>query len=115
MKRFSLLEWHRHISISNKLYLVVGAMALLITIELFALWFSVNTLSSVRALVSAEGLWSKAQKDAFYNLRNYVQSGKEEDYNNFLHFLEIPLGDEKTRLEMTKENPDMGIMRQGFL
>ena len=84
MRQFSFLKWYKNISIAKKLYFAVGAMALLIVIELFTLWFSINTLSSVRAYVGAEGLWSKAQKDALYNLRKYVRSGKEEDYQQYL-------------------------------
>lgn len=115
MKKNSPLKWFRNISIAHKLYWTVGTMALLIAIELFTLWFSISTLSSVRAFVGGEGLWSKAQKDAIYHLQKYVRSENEADYQNFLYFLKVPLGDRKTRIEMGKENPDYDIMRQGFL
>ena len=90
-------------------------MALLIIIELFTLWFAIHTLSSVRALVGAEGLWSKAQKDAVYQLGKYHRSHREEDYKAFQQFMSVPLGDHKTRLELLKGNPDMKVARQGFL
>ena len=64
----------RNISISKKLYFTMGIMALLIIVELATLWFSVGTLSSVRAFVGGEGLWSKAQKDAIYHLEKYGRS-----------------------------------------
>jgi two-component system, sensor histidine kinase len=120
---FSYFEATKHhslprlkdISISKKLYFIVGAMAILIIIELFTLWFAIHTLSSVRALVGAEGLWSKAQKDASYQLVKYYNSHKEEDYQAFQSFLAVPLGDHKTRLELIKEDPDMKVARQGFL
>src|ERR1035437_6245366 len=115
MKIFNLPRWFINISIAKKLYFAVGTMAVLIAIELFTLSFAINTLSSVRAFVSAEGLWSKAQKDAIYNLRKFARKGKEEDYQKFLHFLEIPLGDRKTRIEMTKANPNYDIMWKGFI
>ena len=67
----------KDISISKKLYFIVGAMAILIIIELLTLWFAIQTLSSVRALVGAEGLWSKAQKDAAYQLVKYYNSHRE--------------------------------------
>jgi len=110
-------NWQRlkDISITRKLYFIVGAMAVLIAVELFALWFSIHTLSSVRAFVGAEGLWSKAQKDATYQLQKYYTTRDEEDYKAFQKFMEVPLGDHITRLELLKENPDMGIARQGFL
>src|ERR1700712_4892624 len=105
----------KDISISRKLYFTIGIMAVLVTIELSTLWFAVNTLSSVRSYVEGEGLWSKAQKDAVYHLRIYAFSHDEKDYNAFLNFLKVPLGDKKARLELSKPNPDLSIARQGFI
>jgi signal transduction histidine kinase len=90
-------------------------MALLIVIELLTLWFAIHTLSSVRALVGAEGLWSKAQKDAVYQLGKYHRTHDEADYKAFQKFMSVPLGDHKTRMELLKANPDLEIARQGFL
>lgn len=104
-----------NISIARKLYFTVGIMALAVTVELCTLWFSINTLSSVRAFVNGEGLWSKAQKDAVYSLLVYAHSHDEKDYQSFLHFLKVPIGDNKTRLELQKPHPDMAIAREGFL
>ena len=63
-----LYRWFKNVSIARKLYFTVGTMALLIGVELFVLLFSLNTLSSLRAYVGGEGLWSKAQKDAVFHL-----------------------------------------------
>lgn len=108
-------KWFRNVSIRHKLYFVMGIMALLIAIELFALWFAVRTLSSVRAYVGGEGLWSKAQKDAGYYLQKYGHTQNEADYVKFREFLKVPLGDAKTRIELAKEVPDMERARQGFI
>jgi signal transduction histidine kinase len=108
-------NWFKDISIVNKLYFVVGVMALLIATELVILVFSINTLSSVRSYVGAEGLWSKAQKDANYSLQQYVRTGNEKYYQEFLNHLTIPLGDRIARIEMTKENPDKQILRDAFI
>src|SRR3954471_16448451 len=102
MSNFFRFPRLRDISIAKKLYFIVGAMAILIALELLTLWFSIHTLSSVRALVGAEGLWSKGQKDAVYHLRKYATSGNEADYQGFLHFMAVPLGDHKARLELMK-------------
>jgi hypothetical protein len=80
MKHFSLFRWFKDVSITKKLYFTVGIMALLICVELFAVYFSLNTLSSVRAYVGGEGLWSKAQKDAMFHLYKYGVSRDNEDY-----------------------------------
>lgn len=111
------LRWQqlKDISISRKLYFVVGAMAVLIVLELLTLWFSIHTLSSVRALVGAEGFWSKSQKDAIYQLEKYYRTHDEADYSSFLLYMQVPQGDHKTRMEMLKPNPDIDILRQGFI
>lgn len=115
MKNFILLRWLRNISIAKKLYFTMGIMALLIAAELFTLWFAIDTLSAVRAYVGGEGLWSKAQKDAIYHLEKYGHTRNEEDYLDFVHFMEVPGGDHQTRIEMLKRNPDMERARQGFI
>ncbi len=115
MSKRSLLKWFRNISISKKLYFVLALMATLITLELGTLFFAVNTLSSVRAFVGGEGLWSKAQKDAIYALRTYARVENDDYYKEYLEYLKVPLGDRKARVEMSKKNPDYEIIRQGFL
>lgn len=115
MRKFFSLQKFRDISIKRKLYFIVGTMAVLIVIELITLWFAIHTLSSVRAFVGAEGLWSKAEKDAVYQLRTYSRTGDEAAYKAFQKFMEVPLGDHKTRLELLKTHPDLNIARQGFL
>ncbi|MFD2871670.1 ATP-binding protein [Mucilaginibacter ximonensis] len=102
-------------SISRKLYFTIGIMAVLVTIELSTLWFAVNTLSAVRSYVEGEGLWSKAQKDAVYHLRIYTFSHDEKDYQSFLDFLKVPLGDKKARLELSKPDPNLDTARLGFI
>jgi len=110
----SVFTWFKNVSIAKKLYFTVGIMALLIALELAALTFSIKTLSSVRAYVGGEGLWSKAQKDALYQLQQYARTHDEADYQRFLDFMKVNQGDHKTRMELGKEHPDMEIARQGF-
>ncbi|HXB09677.1 MAG TPA: ATP-binding protein [Puia sp.] len=113
--KMSVFRWFRDISIAKKLYFTVGIMALLIAIELVVLFFSINTLSSVRAYVGGEGLWSKAQKDGLYQLLKYARTHDEADYGKFLDFFRVNLGDHKARLELSKPNPNLDIVRQGFI
>ena len=110
-----LFQWFKDVPIARKLYFTVGIMALLISVELFALFFSLNTLSSLRAYVGGEGLWSKAQKDAVFHLYKYGASRTQEDYTLFEEFMKVPVGDGKTRQELQKEIPDRELARQGFL
>ena len=115
IRKPSLFQRLKDISITRKLYFIVGTMAVLIVVELLTLWFAIHTLSSLRALVSAEGLWSKAQKDGFYALDKYSRTHDETDYNAFVKFMSVPLGDHKTRMELLKENPDLNAAREGFI
>lgn len=110
-----LFKWFKNISISKKLYFVIGIMALLIAVELFTLFFSLRTLSSVRAFVAGEGLWSKAQKNAFYNLQKYARTYNNDDYLAFQNSMKVPLGDHKTLVELLKKNPDLDAARSGFI
>ncbi|HEY6441644.1 MAG TPA: ATP-binding protein [Acetobacteraceae bacterium] len=112
---FFLYRWFRDVSIARKLYFTVGAMALLIGVELFVLLFSLNTLSSLRAYVGGEGLWSKAQKDAVFHLYRYGVARTDQDYRLFEQFMRVPLGDAKTRLELLKATPNLDVAREGFL
>ena len=91
-------------------------MALLIAIELGVLVFSINTLSSVRAYVGGEGLWSKAQKDGLYQLLKYARTHNEADFEKFESFMKVNQGDHKARLELSKgSQADLGIVREGFI
>ena len=86
-------RWFRDVSIARKLYFTVGAMALLIGVELFVLLFSLHTLSSLRAYVGGEGLWSKAQKDAVFHLYRYGIERTDKDYLLFQQFMRVPIGE----------------------
>ena len=110
-----LYRWFRDVPIARKLYFTVGTMALLIGVEFFVLLFSLNTLSSLRAYVGGEGLWSKAQKDAVFHLYRYGVSRTDKDYELFQQFMRVPIGDAKTRRELLTDNGNMAAAREGFL
>jgi hypothetical protein len=78
-----MISWWRDLSITKKLYLVVALMATLIASELLTLLFAMNTLSAVRAIVAAEGLWAKAQKNAVLSLFQYALDADEKDFVGF--------------------------------
>ncbi len=108
-------RWWQRLSVSKKLYAVVGVMALLILTELFTLYFAMTTLSAVRAFVGGEGLWSKGQKTGVTYLQKYANTYDIKFYKRFLEQLKIPLGDHKARTELNKENFNMNTVTIGFL
>jgi PAS domain S-box-containing protein len=89
-------------------------MAGLIGVELFALNFTIHTLSATRGLVGGEGLWSKAEKDAIFSLQKYGYTHDEIDYQHYQNMLTVPMGDHKARLALSKPEPDINGAIKGF-
>src|SRR5665213_1380683 len=110
-----MLKAWKDLSVSKKLYSVVGIMALLIATELFTLLFAMGIQSAVRTFVGGEGLWSKAQKNAIYDLNRYLETQDESYWTKFQDDLEIPRGDHKARIEMEKPKFDYEVVKQGFV
>ncbi|WP_413574611.1 ATP-binding protein [Bdellovibrio sp. HCB290] len=110
-----MFNFWKNLSVVKKLYAVVGGMALLVAIELGTLVFALSTLSSVRAFVGGEGMWSKAQKNAIHSLTSYIFTKEQHYYDDFHEYMQIPLGDRKARQELEKENPDYAVVFSGFI
>jgi signal transduction histidine kinase len=94
-----------------------SAIAFVVAILLLALLCSaiVGVLSSARAYVGGESLYTKGQKNAVRFLDQYLRSGEEADYQRYLGALSIPLGDRDAQIELEKPNPDVAVVRRGFL
>lgn len=110
-----MLNFWRDLSVSKKLYAVVGIMAVLIATELFTLLFAMNVLTAVRSFVGGEGLWSKGQKNAVHSLHRYAFTRESKYYEEFHHHLQINMGDRQARVEMAKPKPDMAVVSEGFI
>lgn len=108
-------SWWRNLSVSKKLYGVVGVMAIMIATELFVLRFAMGTLSAVRAFVGGEGSWSKAQKEAVIALHNYTDSRDVVYFQQYTDQMRVPLGDRVARLEMEKHQPSYDAIFKGFV
>ncbi len=105
--RFSTIQ--RQALLSGLLLLATAGGLLLVG----ALGF--DALSSARAYVGGEGLWSKAQKDAVHHLTRYVYTRDSVEYRQFEQYLQVPLGDQIARRELQQERPDWDRVRAGFL
>jgi two-component system, sensor histidine kinase len=114
-RNLGMLRWFRDIPIAKKLYFTLAIMAVLIGLELFTLFFSIKVLSSVRAYVGGEGLWSKAQKNAVLQLYEYGISRSPEDYALFEQFMKVPIGDDEARQQLFSPRPNLSATRHGFL
>lgn len=93
---------------------IVGFFVCIVLLQLALCALSVDLLSSMRAYITGESLWAKARQDAFDHLSRYRHTHEESDYQRFFEALEVPYGDRKARLELTKEWPDIETIREGF-
>jgi EAL domain-containing protein (putative c-di-GMP-specific phosphodiesterase class I) len=94
---------------------IVWMFAVIVLCLMILANFSFGLLSSMRAYVGGESLWSKAQKDAVFHLQKYAASHSAEDLRRFRTEIAVPMGDYEARLEMDKPNPDIRKVRQGFI
>lgn len=76
---------------------------------------SINTLSGVRAYVSGEGKWAKAQKQSLIYLTNYIYTGDDDMYQLFIEANDVIMGNMEARLEMINERADPDIVNMGLL
>lgn len=102
-------------TIRLKLSIIFCSFAILIMSFAGLSYFALGTLSTVRALVAGEGLWSKAQKNAFYYLSKYLETHNPTDYQAYLDHLSICRGDQLARVELQNENPDFSVVERGLI
>ena len=60
-------------------------------------------------------MWSKAQKDAVFHLQKYANSHAPVELLQFRSDIAVSLGDREARIEMDKQNPDIGKVRREFI
>ena len=94
--------WHR--------WLLISAVA----VQLLVASSSIVLMSSVRALVGGESLWSKGLSASFLYLNHYADTGDIADYQRFLTSLAIPLGDAQARQALDAGGQDQESIRQGL-
>jgi diguanylate cyclase (GGDEF)-like protein/PAS domain S-box-containing protein len=78
-------------------------------------YVSLETLSSVRAYIAGEGLWTKGQKDAIQFLTLYAETGEPRFYDQYRSAIAIPLSDRAARRALERTPADLDAARQGFL
>jgi diguanylate cyclase (GGDEF)-like protein len=96
-------------------FAIIWMFAAIVLFLLILADFSFGLLSSERAYVGGESLWSKAQKDAVFHLQKYAEDRDPEELRQFHANISVPLGDREARVEMDKPNPDLQKVRQGFI
>ena len=91
----------------------VAPVLVSLSVMLVAAVLSIELLSTIRAYVGGEGLFSKGQKNATYYLAQYSVSHSKEDYQLYLSAIAFPLGDRKARLALQRSPVDLRAAREG--
>lgn len=102
------------VSLDRKLHSVTWPLIVIAALMLSLCIASLSTLSSIRAFVNGEGMWSKAERQALAELRRYAATGAPEYYQRFRNELAVPLGDRAARLQLQSADPDYLLASQGF-
>ena len=98
----------------HRLLRLVSPFVAVVLFQAFLAGLSLETLSSVRAYVGGEGLWSKGQKDAIHFISLYSQTGEEYFFDRFKAAIAIPLADRAARQAMEQPTLDFNAARNGF-
>ncbi len=96
----------------RKVVTVTGPLLAIMSVMLLVSVVSVDALSSLRAYVNGESLWSKAEHEASDALRSYASSGNPADYAEFEQALAIPVADSQARTELERALADRARAEQ---
>jgi diguanylate cyclase (GGDEF)-like protein/PAS domain S-box-containing protein len=102
-------------SINKSLLETIWPFCFIVMLLIFLSIASMNTLSSVRAFVSGESLWSKSQKESVRHLHDYAKTHAETDYQLFLNAIAVPLNDKVARLELQKSRPNLNKAKEALI
>lgn len=99
----------------RRLAKLVSPFIAIVLLQALVAGLSLEVMSSVRAYVAGEAIWSRAQKNAVYALTLYLRSGEQPFFDQYQNALAIPLGDQIARRALEQETPDLGLAQAGFL
>jgi PAS domain S-box-containing protein len=91
------------------------AFAILLFIDLAAVWVAVDVVDSTRAYSAGAAYYAKGQKIAVVTLNRFVTSHDQADYAAFRANLAVPLGDRDARVAMQTIPFDRAAAEAGLL
>ena len=94
---------------------LVSPFVMVVLLQAAVAGFSLEVMSSVRAYVAGEALWSRSQKNAVYFLNLYLHSGDARQFAQYQASLAVPIGDEFARWALERDPVDPEAARIGFL
>lgn len=93
---------------------LVSPFVMVVVLQAAIAGFSLEVMSSVRAYVAGEAMWSRS-KNAVYFLNLYLHSGQASQFAQYQTSLAVPIGDEYARWALEHNPVDVEIARIGFL
>ncbi|MDO8981922.1 MAG: EAL domain-containing protein [Afipia sp.] len=103
------------VSAKMRLLRLVSPFIAIVLLQAFLAGMSLSILSSVRAYVGGESLWSKGQKNAVQHLYLYGETGDDQHFEQYEKAIAGPLGDRTARLALEQKPTDLAAARAGFL
>lgn len=94
---------------------LVSPFIMVVVLQASIAGFSLEVMSSVRAYVAGEAMWSRSQKNAVYFLNLYLHSGEASQFAKYQTSLAVPIGDEYARWALERDPIDVETARIGFL
>ncbi|MCP3380817.1 GGDEF domain-containing protein [Bradyrhizobium sp. CCGUVB4N] len=94
---------------------LVSPFVMVVVLQAAIAGFSLEVMSSVRAYVAGEAMWSRSQKNAVYSLNLYLRSGEAHQFARYQSSLAVPIGDEYARWALEGDPVDVELARIGFL
>ncbi|QOC22403.1 EAL domain-containing protein [Wenzhouxiangella sp. AB-CW3] len=101
--------------IRTRLYLLCLVVSLAIVVLVGLSYVGFQALSGARAYVHGESQWAKAQKQAVISLLEYAASGRPVAFEHYREALEVIRGDQRARIALEADRPDIEAAREGFL
>ena len=98
-----------------RLLTLIGPFIAIVCFQAVLAFVSLEVLSSVRAYIAGEGLWTKGQKDAIYFLNLYAETGEPQFYDRYKVAVAVPLADRRARHALELSPPDVDAARSGFI
>jgi len=102
------------IPIRRRLLLIIWPFLVIVAVLVWLSIESMAILGATRAYSEGESLWSKAQKQATFELLRYAETGDPAHYARYQKLVQVNLGDRIAREEMEKAQFDPQIAWEGL-
>lgn len=115
MRYFDSVKYLAGRTLQYRFKIIITSIIIILLFGMVNFWFSMKVMSGIRSYVGGESLWSKSQKDAVNYLVKYSSSHDQADYDHYLIFIKVSKGDRQAREELNKSNPNITIVKEGFI